>query len=151
MLKCILSTTFRWFKIAVRVPQDKNIHTQLGVHLEEVCEMLEEVETSDPLTAHFLLETRSHLTMLANHLKSSVGVIEIPAHRRQDYLDAICDQIVTATGCACMSELDILGAMSEVNRSNFSKFDDTGHPIFGPNKKIMKGSDYTKPDLSAFV
>ena len=69
---------------------------------------------------------------------------------RKATLDAICDQLVTATGFAYMMGLNPVGGLSEVNESNWSKFVD-GEPQFDVNNKIKKGPDYRKPDLSPFV
>jgi predicted HAD superfamily Cof-like phosphohydrolase len=65
-------------------------------------------------------------------------------------LDAMVDQIVTSIGVGHMLGMDILGALAEVNRSNFSKFED-GKAVFNENGKITKGKDYTPPQLAEFV
>lgn len=49
-----------------------------------------------------------------------------------------------------MNGFDIVGALQEVNRSNWSKFEN-GEPIFDENGKIKKGPNYRPPDLSKFV
>ena len=67
----------------------------------------------------------------------------------KELLDALCDQIVTAVGVAHMFGMNIEGAMDEVNRSNFSKFVD-GKPVFNEHGKIIKGPNYTPPDLTGF-
>ena len=66
------------------------------------------------------------------------------------YLDALADGIVTATGMAHMAGMDIVGALGEVNRSNWSKFED-GKPVFNENGKIAKGKDYSKPELKPYL
>lgn len=38
--------------------------------------------------------------------------------------------------------MNVPGALAEVNRSNYSKFED-GEPVFNENMKVMKGKDYT--------
>lgn len=65
-------------------------------------------------------------------------------------LDAIADIIVTLVGYAYMSNYDLQGALAEVNRSNFSKFED-GQPLFDSTGKIKKGRDYTPPNLEPFI
>ena len=69
---------------------------------------------------------------------------------RCELLDALVDQIVTAVGVGHMMGMDVLGALEEINRSNFSKFED-GKPVFDENGKITKGKDYVKPNLEKFV
>ena len=39
----------------------------------------------------------------------------------------------------------------EVQNSNMSKLDKDGKPIYNDAGKVMKGSNYFKPDLSKFV
>src|SRR5690606_12600982 len=67
-----------------------------------------------------------------------------------EHLDALADQIITAVGCAHMARMDIIGALDEVNRSNFSKFED-GKPVFNDQGKIKKGRGYSEPELERFV
>ena len=45
---------------------------------------------------------------------------------------------------------DIMGALAEANRSNWSKFVD-GCPVFDANGKIAKPASYSPPELSPFV
>lgn len=67
-----------------------------------------------------------------------------------ELLDSLADQIVTATGVGTFLGMNVPGALAEVNRSNYSKFED-GEPIFNENKKVMKGKDYTPPDLTPYI
>jgi hypothetical protein len=43
------------------------------------------------------------------------------------------------------------GALTEVNKSNWSKFDESSNPIIDSNGKILKGPNYFKPELKKFV
>lgn len=67
-----------------------------------------------------------------------------------ELLDSLADQIVTATGVGTFLGMNVPGALAEVNRSNYSKFED-GEPVFNENKKVMKGKDYTPPDLTPYI
>lgn len=140
-----------WFEKAVAQPLDSNLHTQIGVHFEEVGEMIETIMALDPETQKLKTLALFHITQLAEHLKGSIQKIMIHPTDRVDFLDAVCDQIVTATGSAHMLQMDVVGALNEVNASNFSKFDENGNPIFGPNMKVTKGPAYRKPDLTDFA
>jgi hypothetical protein len=148
----LLQNTLLWFQKAVPDPTDRNIQTQLGVHFEEVAEMVMEVSSDDFTTKHLLARAQNALHDLAVHLKTSPeGLVFIKPENRVGYLDAICDQIVTGTGCGHMSQLDVLNAMNAANESHFSKFDDTGEPIFTADRKVAKGPNFFKPDLTPFV
>ena len=143
----LLNTTM-WFEAAVPNPTMKNMHTQIGVHFEEVGEMLETLSPKDHTTRAMLFNTGQSIKMLAKHLKQNDNVLDLTTNL-QDLLDALCDQLVTAIGTGHMLKLPILDALHEVNRSNWSKFVD-GNPVFDENMKIVKGPNYFKPDLSKF-
>lgn len=144
-----LSDTHGWFKLAVPEPTLKNLQVQLGVHFEEVHEMLVEVSGKDERTITLLAKAEDGLLALANHLKQNTEVV-VSLPDRRAVLDAVCDQLVTATGVAYMMGMDPLGGLAEVNRSNWSKFVD-GKPNFNENGKILKGEGYSPPDLTPFL
>lgn len=131
-----------WFELAVPTPTDKNRAVQLGVHFEEVGEMLQTLPTHHPCL-------RDDLADVANGYKKRHEVNGEDVERIE-LLDALCDQIVTAIGVAHMFGMDIEGALAEVTRSNWSKFVD-GKPVFDANGKIAKPPSYSKPDLTLFV
>jgi hypothetical protein len=148
LIRPVLSETLGWFQLAVPEPAAKNFTTQLGCHFEEVREMVHELNPLNPQAADLLLAADYALHALAEFLKTNEGSVAIK--NRVEYLDAICDQLVTATGCAHMAKLDVIGGLNEVNRSNFSKFHN-GVPQFDENRKLSKGPAYTKSDLTPFV
>lgn len=46
---------------------------------------------------------------------------------------------------------DLNGAFDEVHRSNMSKLDSQGSPIYNQYGKVLKGPNYFKPNLAPFV
>ena len=130
----------QWLAQAVPTPTPKNMSIQIGVHFEEVAEMMH------------ALGMQSHEVMFMNEIANAFKENRYGLHSvdRKELLDALCDQVVTATGVAHMYALDIEGGLGEVNRSNWSKFVD-GKPLFDENGKIKKGPLYSKPDLSSFL
>jgi predicted HAD superfamily Cof-like phosphohydrolase len=147
----VLQDTIDWFRKAVPTPTSKNIHTQLGVHFEEVAEMIDEITGKDQNTKLMLTRAINALEDLAGHLKANDDIIEIKEEDRINFLDSICDQLVTAGGAAYMLDMDPVGGLNAVNISNFSKFDHNGNPIFDANQKVVKGPYYMKVDLNRFV
>lgn len=145
-----LGNTLFWFEKAVPQPGTKNFTTQLGVHFEEVAEMIVEITPESEEVGTALLEALTSVKHLGELLKRAGGA-HVKDENRKLFLDAICDQIVTGTGVAHMSGFELIGAMNEVNRGNFSKFDDDGNPIFDENMKVAKGPNYVKADLTPFV
>ena len=139
-----------WFELAVPTPTDKNRAVQLGVHMEEVVEMLDAIVPNSPLADGMRavaddMKTGPETPEEAEYMRCVFARID-----RTELLDALCDQIVTAVGVAHMFGLDIEGALVEVTRSNYSKFVD-GKPTFDANGKIAKPATYSKPNLEQFV
>lgn len=149
--KPVLSMTKGFFERVFPKPTTKNFTTQMGCHFEEVAEMIAEVTPLDQDTHIAFLDAKIAIQHLADHLKTHPGCALVQPENYIKYLDALCDQIVTATGCAHMADMDIVGALDETNRENFSKFGEDGNPIFDQNGKMIKGPNYTVSDLTAFV
>ena len=150
-MKNTVSEIKNWFQKAVPAPSDKNRAVQLGCHFEEVGEML--------LAMGLDGIDYSELAALASELKDCGKDAEslqfltdgvFPGVDKTELLDALCDQIVTAVGVAHMFGMNIEGALTEINRSNWSKFVNEA-PVFDENGKIAKGPDYTPPDLTEFL
>ena len=139
-----------WFKKARPEVSAKHLHTQIGVHFEEVSEMLAEMTGLDGETRFLIEKAKLANHELAEHLKVNDHAIRINLEDRKNYLDALCDQIVTAVGCAHDQNMDIPNALDEVDRSNYSKFVN-GEAIFDENGKIAKGPDYFKADLRKYI
>ena len=134
-----------WFKAAKPNPSTADVCVQIGCHYEEVSEM-SAVLYDD---VKYALEA----TALKYKMNPSeyLGVLEeLSADARVELLDALCDQVVTAVGVAYMLGMDIEGALAEVNRSNWSKFEG-GVPVFNEHGKIAKGVEYTPPELSDYI
>ena len=138
----VMGSIGNWFKEAKPEPTFNDAMTQYGCHIEEVCEMLDAM--GDRIEAH-------QLTQLADWYKQTEYKDRPKSHTTNiELLDALADQIVTAVGVAYMMGFDIIGALEEVNASNWSKFVD-GKAVTDENGKIIKGSDYFKPELDKFV
>lgn len=141
-----------WFKTAVPKVEPKNIATQLGAHIEEVTELLSVLKSK---SSNIDLQNKAVEAFVAmNSLKTYLySLRELPEFSDKDkveILDALADQVVTATGTAYMLGFKFDEALTEVNKSNYSKFED-GKPLFNENGKIIKGKDYFKPNLTELI
>ena len=139
-----------WFKAAKPEPTDKDRLTQIGCHFEEVDEMITSI-----LPRSSLGDYMSADELAREYKNSNDGDVVNKAYfnscvHNLGLLDALCDQIVTATGVAYMMGFDIEGALKEVVRSNNSKMVD-GKFTFDDNGKIMKPDSYSEPDLTPFL
>lgn len=146
----VLENTLSWFETAIPEPNGNNIRPQFCAHLEEFNELLREVHTNDHALLTLITAASKNLSDIQSRLKQ-MAPPEFSFPDRQATLDAICDGLVTGTGLAHMLGMDVINGLEEVNRSNYSKFDANGKPIFNENGKIIKGGNYTPPDLSSFV
>lgn len=145
---CTLLDTKTWFEKARPECSPQDFQSQLGVHFEEVTEMLDVISGNPKAIAAILDATRAMKT-LATMIKAQEA--DIVVMNEELFLDAICDQIVTGTGVAHTKGHNIVGAMTEVNRSNFSKFDVDGKPIRNEHGKIMKGPNYSPAVLAPYL
>ena len=135
-----LQRTLEWFEKAVPVPTDKNKAVQVGCFFEEVDEVVEALDAKGGYAT---------LGDLAIDYKTGADTT-LTDQQRVELLDGLCDVIVTAVGVAHMFDMDIIAAMQEVNRSNFSKFVN-GNPIFNEQGKIAKPATYSPPNLEGFI
>ena len=135
-----------WFKAAKPNPSAEDVCVQIGCHYEEVSEM------SAVLYDNVKYALADTAIQYQRGYSEYLGAVEkISADARVELLDALCDQIVTAVGVAYMMGMDIEGALAEVNRSNWSKFEGGVVPVFNVQGKIVKGVDYTPPELSDYI
>lgn len=138
-----LTDTVNWFKEAKPEPTDKDICVQIGCHYEEMSEFDSAISNNCEDNAYNSEYYKRTKDCEAAKLKPGrVNSVEV--------LDALADQIVTAVGVAYMMGFDIIGALTEVNASNWSKFVD-GKAVTDENGKIIKGSGYFKPELEGFI
>ena len=140
-----LQRTLEWFQQAIPEPTTEQACIQLGCAYEETSELagnLGDIPLSRQLNKMSKLWKRSGLIEMEE--------LSGPGLDKVQMLDDIVDEIVTRVGLAHMMGFDLLGALAEVNRSNFSKFED-GKPVFDANGKITKGKHYTPPNLRGMV
>ena len=69
----------------------------------------------------------------------------------KEVADALTDILYVTYGAGYAYGGDLDQCFKEVQRANMSKLGDDGKPIYNDQGKVMKGPNYTKPDLSRFV
>jgi len=65
--------------------------------------------------------------------------------------DALTDILYVTYGAGHAFGIDLDKCFAEVQQSNMSKLGDDGQPIFNEHGKVMKGPNYTKPNLKQFI
>jgi hypothetical protein len=138
----ILNNIALWHRRARPNPTPADFSVQLGCHLEEFAEMLATlVDTSGGITV-----LRVEVEHVAGLMKR--GELRPTIKNRMEFLDSLADQIVTAVGAGHCAGMQTVVACGRVNASNWSKFDDSGQPIFNDHGKITKGPGYQPPNLT---
>ncbi len=61
--------------------------------------------------------------------------------------DALTDILYVTYGAGHAFGLDLDACFREVQRSNMSKLGEDGKPIYREDGKVLKGSNYSEPDL----
>ena len=69
----------------------------------------------------------------------------------KEVADALTDILYVTYGAGHAFGIDLDKCFDEVQRSNMSKLDVDGKPIYDEKGKVMKGPNYFKPDLNKFV
>ncbi len=142
-----ISSILRWFEKTRPEKTARDYLAQLACHFEEVAECAEALGFP---TAEIRKLSMSIHTTDTRYADADYYCRPLPEDWRKELLDALCDQIVTAIGVAHCANLDIVGALAEVNYSNWSKFEN-GEPIRNEYGKIIKGKNYKAPVLDGFV
>ncbi len=65
--------------------------------------------------------------------------------------DALTDLLYVVYGAGHSFGIDLDKCFAEVQRSNLSKLNIDGKPIYNENGKVMKGPNYSKPNLKQFI
>ena len=69
----------------------------------------------------------------------------------KEVADALTDILYVTYGAGHAFGIDLNKCFDEVQKSNMSKLDEKGKPIYNGSGKVMKGSSYFKPDLTKFI
>ena len=64
--------------------------------------------------------------------------------------DALTDLLYVVYGAGHAFGIDLDKCFAEVQRSNMSKLNKDGKPIYNEKGKVMKGPNYSKPNLKQF-
>lgn len=144
--------TAAWLTAAGKTKCKADVSVQAGVHLEEICEMLDEmtIVSTTGISSVALQEVSAVLRAVGQNLKARN--VTLVVHDKAKFLDSLCDQNVTLDGIAYLAGFDKDEADREVLNSNDSKLNDDGTAVILPGGKIGKNMDNYKPaELGPFV
>ena len=69
----------------------------------------------------------------------------------KEVADALTDILYVAYGAGYAYGIDLDKCFKEVQRANMSKLGTNGKPIYNEKGKVMKGPNYSEPNLKQFV
>tara|TARA_B110000438_G_C15502091_1_gene516136 strand:- start:137 stop:541 length:405 start_codon:yes stop_codon:yes gene_type:complete len=69
----------------------------------------------------------------------------------KEVADALTDILYVTYGAGYAYGINLDKCFKEVQRANMSKLGNDGKPIYNENGKVMKGPNYSKPNLKKFV
>jgi predicted HAD superfamily Cof-like phosphohydrolase len=132
-----------WIDAAKQEPSVRNVANYLAYTMSELAECLRLVENRQ------ILHLSSYLEQVSIEIRKGVYDKKIEEAERTELLDGAADTAWTAIGLMHMLG-DAQGAFNEVIRSNWSK-GENGTLQLDATGKVLKGSNYTPPDLAKFI
>jgi len=69
----------------------------------------------------------------------------------KEVADALTDILYVTYGAGYAYGIDLDKCFKEVQRANMSKLGEDGKPIYNDKGKVMKGPNYSGPDLKQFL
>jgi len=69
----------------------------------------------------------------------------------KEVADALTDILYVTYGAGYAYGIDLDKCFKEVQRANMSKLGEDGKPIYNDQGKVMKGPNYSEPNLKKFV
>jgi predicted HAD superfamily Cof-like phosphohydrolase len=89
------------------------------------------------------------ISLIEEELSELKGAIENKDIK--EVADALTDILYVTYGAGHAFGIDLDKCFDEVQRSNMSKLDENGKPIFNDHGKVLKGPNYFKPNLEKFI
>ena len=69
----------------------------------------------------------------------------------REIADALTDILYVTYGAGCAYGIDLDKCFKEVQKANMSKLGKDGKPIYNEKGKVMKGPNYSEPNLKQFI
>ena len=114
-------------------------------HFMEVYD--QEVKTKSSFPSDKIIQLRYDL------IKEELDELSLALKEKDiiEVADALTDLLYVVYGAGHSFGIDLDKCFAEVQRSNLSKLDINGKPIYNENGKVMKGPNYSKPNLKQFL
>ncbi len=117
---------------------------KVGLFMKTFCQ---EVKTSPSFSSEKINHLRvSLIEEELGELKKAINDKDL-----KEVADALTDILYVTYGAGHAFGLNLDSCFDEVQKSNMSKLDIDGKPIFNERGKVMKGPNYFAPDLTKFT
>jgi len=130
---------------------DRNINTKLMSNFEDVKKFMETfgqmVRTKPQFPDEKTIELRYDL------IKEELNELEqaMKTKNLKEIADALTDILYVTYGAGYAYGINLDKCFKEVQRANMSKLGKDGKPIYNEQGKVMKGPNYSAPNLKKFV
>ena len=86
-------------------------------------------------------------------IKEELNELELAMKTKdlKEIADALTDILYVTYGAGYAYGIDLDKCFKEVQRANMSKLGKDGKPIFNEKGKVMKGPNYSEPNLKQFI
>ena len=107
----------------------------------------QEVKTKSSFPSEKIIQLRYDL------IKEELDELSVAINNKDivEVADALTDLLYVVYGAGHSFGIDLDKCFTEVQRSNLSKLDIDGKPIYNENGKVLKGPNYSKPNLKQFL
>ena len=107
----------------------------------------QEVKDKPSLSSNKINQLR--LSLIKEELEELTVAIE--NKNLLEVADALTDILYVTYGAGHAFGINLDSCFNEVQKSNMSKLDDDGKPIYNNSGKVMKGPNYFKPNLKKYI
>lgn len=100
-----------------------------------------------------LIPDKNTVKLRLDLIKEELRELETAVNQNDiiEIADALTDILYVTYGAGHAFGIDLDQCFDEVQKSNMSKLNDNGLPIYNENGKVMKGPNYFKPDLKKII
>lgn len=124
----------------------KTVKLRLSLILEEFIELSKAALSENTDNVKQLINTLNHAQEHIHSLEEADTDLDLV-----EIADALTDINYVTYGAGHCFGLNLDSCMEEVQKSNMSKLDENGKPIYNDLGKVMKGPNYKKPNLKKIL
>ena len=107
----------------------------------------QEIKTSPNLSSEKINDLR--IKLIEEELRELIDGMK--ANDILEVADALTDILYVTYGAGHAFGINLDKCFEEVQKSNMSKLGEDGNPIYNDKGKVLKGPNYSKPDLKKII